>query len=225
MPFSLYLKPEQQRYALGNQVVDRLPSIFQIPRTGLDIAEGLNIMRDVNKVADLAGSTSAVIPDMSTETLEFIDDYTRSDLARFHEEFYSDEHDPPESWPNTYDKTPMITLPLCIQKTLTEPNDMLMKPAAIQLVVRALLAIGWRPRHVAGLIRSKYERDYGWGERWYRHDASTRADFYTRMFAGLLHTGLDELIDFNCVSTQENGYCRVENCGNSLTPLYDILIG
>ena len=83
-------------------------------------------------------------------------------------------------------------------------------------MLRVLLAVWWHPRHIAGLIRSKFERDFGWGEMWYRYDASTRANFYTRMFAGLITTGQDELVDFNCRSCQEKRYCPAEPCGSNL---------
>jgi hypothetical protein len=69
------------------------------------------------------------------------------------------------------------------------------------------MALGWHPRHIAGLIRSKYERDYGWLAEWLIYDAATRADFYTRLFAGLIEVGRDELVDFNCLSTKEKGWC------------------
>ena len=51
-------------------------------------------------------------------------------------------------------------------------------------MTEALLAKGWHPRHIAGLIRSKFERDYGWGERWVDYSPAMRADFYVRIFAG-----------------------------------------
>jgi hypothetical protein len=79
---------------------------------------------------------------------------------------------------------------------LTHPNDALLKPVGIRHVVRELMALGWHPRHIAGLIRSKYERDYGWGDSFYHYDAAARADFYTRLFAGLIAAGLDNLSDF-----------------------------
>jgi hypothetical protein len=43
---------------------------------------------------------------------------------------------------------------------------------------------GWHPRSIAGLIRSKFERDHGWGDYWYRYDAAARADFYVRVLGG-----------------------------------------
>ena len=78
----------------------------------------------------------------------------------------------------------------------------------MQLVTRCLLAQGWHPRHIAGLIRSKFEDpSFNWGIDWNDYEAATRADFYTRLFACLHLTGLDRLVDFNCTSTREKGFC------------------
>jgi hypothetical protein len=140
----------------------------------------------------------------------------RSRLAKYHEFFYSSEHDPPEVWPHTYDRTPLEALPPCARRILEEPNEWLLKPAGIQHVVRVLLAVGWHPRHIAGLIRSKYERDFGWGRLWYTYDAATRADFYVRLFSGLCSVGPDTLVDLNCRSTQEKGYCPAGFCDENL---------
>ena len=51
-----------------------------------------------------------------------------------------------------------------------------------------MLALGWHPRHIAGLICSKYDRDFGWTQ-FVNVDPATRADFYTRVFAGLFAAG------------------------------------
>ena len=48
-----------------------------------------------------------------------------------------------------------------------------------------MLALGWHPRHIAGLIASKYARPFGWTQ-FQGGDPATRADFYTRVFAGLV---------------------------------------
>ncbi len=91
---------------------------------------------------------------------------------------------------------------------MTEPNDLLLKPAGIQIVTRSLLAEGWHPRHIAGLIRSKFaDPSFSWGIDWNDYEPGTRADFYVRLFAGLYATGLDQLVDMNCVSTAEKGFC------------------
>lgn len=148
-----------------------------------------------------------------------IAEYQQSDLADFHTRFYSLEHHHPETWPNTYDRLSMKDLPPCIQYILMHPNDLLQKPGGIRLVVRSLLALDWHPRHIAGLIRSKYERDYGWGHHWYTYDASLRADFYVRVFAGQIEVGLDNLNDFNCTSTKGMHYCFDNNQSCTLDTL------
>ncbi len=43
-----------------------------------------------------------------------------------------------------------------------------------------------------------------------------RADFYVRLFAGQVATGLDQGIDQNCVSQAQKGYCLRPWCGYSL---------
>jgi hypothetical protein len=161
----------------------------------------------------LARRASVQIPEQSRGMEDLIASYRASALASFHDRFYQDEHDPPEVWPQTYDRIPLDPLPACARRLLEQPNDWLLKPAGIQLLVRVLLSMGWSPRHIAGLIRSKYERDYGWGATWHQYDAATRADFYVRLFAGLIATGLDRLDDFNCLATRGKGYCCNASCG------------
>ena len=147
--------------------------------------------------------------------LRLIADYETSSLRKFHDDFYAQEHEPPERWPATYDRVPLETWPACGRLILEQPNDLLLRPSCIRRVTRVLLALGWHPRHIAGLIRSKYERDFGWTQ-FTGCDPATRADFYVRVFAGLFATGHDDLIDFNCTSAQEQGLCFFTNCNDNL---------
>jgi hypothetical protein len=176
VPFSAYLKPHQQRWMLGH-LVEELPPLFMIPLHEMDDREGLFAMRDVGQVIELTRRGSVQIPDQSHGTEKLVAEYAQSRLARWHDYFYSAEHDPCDAWPRTYDRTPLGPLPPCARVILEQPNELLLKPAGLQHIVRILLAVGWHPRHIAGLVRSKYERDFGWGEKWYRYDAATRADF------------------------------------------------
>jgi hypothetical protein len=114
--------------------------------------------------------------------------------------------------------TPLDMLPPCAAHVLREPNDWLLKPSGIQLVTRCLLALGWHPRHIAGLVRSKFANpNFGWHEKWREYDPAVRAEFYVRLFAGQIATGLDTGVDFNCVSQQEKQFCW-NPCGCSLEP-------
>jgi len=86
------------------------------------------------------------------------------------------------------------------------------------------LALGWHPRHIAGLIQSKFKGDYSWGQVWEGYDPPTRAELYTRVFAGLVAARYDDLVDFNCQSAREQGTCHVADCHSSLLPFKQSLL-
>lgn len=212
-PFSTYLKPWRNGMADGQNAEDQIPHFRTIPLHEIDVRQALVVRQDENAVAELARRSFTRIPEETKGTAALFAAYLASDLKKFHDYFYSEDHDPPENWPATYNRTPLERLPPCARTVLSRPNDLLLKPAGIQLVTRCLLADGWHPRHVAGLIRSKFEEPYfGWGDEWTIYDPATRADFYTRLFSGLQWTGLDRLVDFNCFSNQEKGFCFGAGC-------------
>ncbi|MDG5814907.1 hypothetical protein QA601_07455 [Chitinispirillales bacterium ANBcel5] len=207
IPYSVYLKPWRKGGILTEEIKDKIPLMASVPLFEMGIEEGVERMRDLSKAAELAQRASIQIPDQSEQMLDLIEDYQKSDVAQFHDWYYSLEHHTTENWEFTYDLIPKNMIPPCARHILKNPNDLLLKPACILLVVRIFLALGWHPRHVAGLIRSKFERDYGWGSEWYFYDAATRADFYTRIFSGLIKTNRDDLKFFDCQSVEGSGYC------------------
>jgi hypothetical protein len=215
VPFSVYLKPWQQRWAFAPEVIENLQPLFVIPLQGIDWRHGISIMRDSSLTAQVASRASTKIPDAACGTGKLLSDYQESNLAKFHARFYSQEQHPAELWPETYDREPLEILPACARIALEKPNDLLLRPAFIRQLVRVMLALGWHPRHIAGLICSKYKRDFGWTQ-FVDVDPATRADFYTRIFSGLFAAGTDDLVDFNCVSAQEEGICTFSNCGFNL---------
>jgi hypothetical protein len=115
-------------------------------------------------------------------------------------------------------------IPLCARWILDHPNDWLLKPAVLQYLARVLTALGWHPRAIAELIRSRYEANPEWGDCWDRHDAAWRAIYYTRLFTGLIEAQCDQLIDLNCVSHREKGYCNIPHCDGNLVPYQDVLL-
>ena len=207
IPFSLYRKPWVKSIGLEQLSAGKIPQLVMIPGNGMNSRKIVEVMQNLQAAAELAARTSTRIPTVAKAMELLIAEYMQSRLRQFHLWFYAQEHEPYGRWPQTYDLTPLEMLPPCVGRALRQPNDLLLIPAYIQLLVRSMLAMGWHPRHIAGLIRSKYERDYGWGPYWLTYDAASRADFYTRIFAGLFVTEGDNLIDFNCLSTQEKGLC------------------
>jgi hypothetical protein len=215
VPFSVYLKPWQQPWGFDAAFLANMPPLFVVPLEGTDWLDGISTMREPDSAAELAGQVSTKIPNATHGAGKLLTDYWNSNLAQFHGEFYSQEQHPAELWPETYDGLALELLPACARIALDQPNDLLLRPVYIRRLVRVLLALGWHPRHIAGLITSKYKRDFGWTQ-FVDVDPATRADFYTRVFSGLFVTGVDDLIDFNCVSAQEQRTCPFSNCGFNL---------
>ena len=220
-PFSVYLKPDQHRDQLGGPFVDGLPTLFEVPLHEMDELQGLRARRDIDAIRDLAKRSPVGLADQSLGVESLIAEYRKSELFRIHEAHYSVAAHEPSEWPSTYDRAPMECLPPCTRHILEFPNDRLLKPAGLQLVVRSFLALGWHPRHIAGLIWSRYGRDHDWDEVWETHAARERADFYTRLFSGLFLCGRDDLVDFNCESNREKGYCVQTDCSRNLASYRD----
>jgi hypothetical protein len=195
MPFSVYIKPWQHPEMLTPEIAGKVPVMVMVPSNGLDTHQVAAIMRDLGKAADRASQTSCIIPDGSHGMEALTSLYLRSDVRKFHDWFYSVEPEPPEQWPATYDRTSTADAPPYIRYILENPNDSLLKPGPVRQLLIFLLERGWHPRHIAGLIRSKYERDHGWLNQWYIYDAGMRADFHARVLSGLIKMGHDHLMD------------------------------
>lgn len=207
IPYSLYLKPWQKNGILNDSIRDKIPPMVAVPLLEMSTSEGVEAMRNLELAAELASRAPSQIPDQTIQMLELIHAYETSPVYDYHKWFYAEEQEPADLWTRTYDRTPLDILPPCSRFILQNPNDLLLKPAGIRQVVRVMLSLGWHPRQIAGLIRSKYERNYGWGREWYFYDAATRADFYSRIFTGLIKLRLDNLKHFDCTPVRESQYC------------------
>jgi hypothetical protein len=124
--------------------------------------------------------------------LRWVADYRRSRLRSFHDFFDLGRHHDPAEWPRTYDRLDPSSLPPEVGLALERPNPELLKPSLMRAVLVELWRRDWHPRSIAGLIRSKFERDHGWGSYWYRYDAAARADFYVRVLGGELLSSMED---------------------------------
>jgi hypothetical protein len=218
IPYTVYRKPWLSGLIGRLGIENRVNEFFTLPLHEMGLMQLLLERHCPERIIGLARRAGVNIPLQERGTARLMDDYLRSPLYAFHRIFYAIPQDHPSLWTEGYDKTPLEALPPCAAHVLTEPNDWLLKPSGIQLVTRSLLALGWHPRHIAGLIRSRFENtQYGWGDKWCEYDPSMRAEFYVRLFAGQIATGLDGGIDYNCVSEQEKEFCW-NPCGCSLEP-------
>jgi hypothetical protein len=195
-----------------------LPSIFTIPLRGSDLQTGWQTMRDPEKVRMLASQVSTSIPEQTEGMDRLIEAYERCSLKQFHDWFYGEAALSSATIASQYSQIPGELLPPCARHITDHPNDLLLRPTLVQRLVRVLLSLGWHPRHIAALIQAEFERDNNWGDRWISADPAFRAEFYTRVFAGLFVTHRDDLVDFNCKSAQEEQLCFSANCGFNLEP-------
>ncbi len=208
IPFTRYLKPWSSGIARSMGLENQIGPCICIPLHEIDVTQALRLRQDPADVLALARRCCMLIPEEGEGTGYLLDDYLGSNLRVFHQRFYEAKHDPPETWPMTYGHTPLHELPGCVRHVLQHPNDLLLKPSAIRLVTRCLLAREWHPRHIAGLVRSKFEDPaYEWGDRWEGYSPALRADFYVRLFSGQISTGLDRMTDLHCDATDVQGPC------------------
>jgi hypothetical protein len=225
IPFTRYLKPWSTGLARRLGLEDQIGPCVCIPLHEIDVMQALKFRQDQADVVALAKRCCTIIPDEGEGTARLLEEYLGSGLRAFHQRFYEAEHDAPELWPLTYARTPLNDLPGCVRHSLQFPNDLLLKPAVMRLVTRCLLAKGWHPRHIAGLVRSKFEDPaHEWMGCWEGYSPAFRADFYVRLFAGQIAVELDQLVDFHCDGMKAQGLCWKSDPPCDLTPYQAALL-
>jgi hypothetical protein len=207
LPFSTY-QWHRFRPDIFGPVAASLPPLAAIPRARSSLLRLLTDGRTLETGVRVARDADVRLRSIGNGIDDVLTVYQRSPLGAFHRDFYAERQrrafQPLVAHP--------ADLPPCAAAPLAQPNDLLLKPEHIQHLVRVLLARGLRPAAIAAIVQSAYEADHGWGDRWTRMDRPTRAEFDVRVFAGMIATGADTLVDFNCVSAQEKGLCPGEEC-------------
>jgi hypothetical protein len=185
-----------------------LPPLAAIPRARSSLLRLLTDGRTLETGVCVARDADVRLRSIADGIDDVLTVYQRSPLAAFHRDFYAERQRPA-----CLDSAALpADLPPCVSVPLAQPNDLLLKPGQLQHLVRVLMARGQGAAAIAGIVQSAYEADHGWGDRWSRMDPRTRAEFDVRVFAGMIATGADTLVDFNCVSAQEKGLCPGAQC-------------
>ena len=212
-----------QRSAMIHAAPER-PFVIVLPRDDQPVSEILGQREDPDRAAELAKDAEVAIPDV-VDGSAWVDEYLRGPVGRFHAEFDRGPQAEPGAWPFTYDTIDTDRWPPCLSLPLRHPNPALLQPGYIRTVALGLWTMGWHPRSIAGLVRSKYEREHGWGNLWLRYDAATRAEFYVRLFCGAVADGLDGPADFDCEAQAGRGICGSRRCRDEQARLFKWLGG
>ena len=193
--------------------------VYRIPLQGTNVEEGLRIMDKPREVLKLSQWLRAEIPDESVPMMTLLVDYTDSPLEETHQWFYSMDQHGPGAWGATYDRGMARIAPQCCRRALEARDgsgDSLLRGPVLQNVVRVMLSMGWHPQHIAGLVRSRLERNPSTEGRWSLGCAGAYAEFYVRAFTGMCVVGGDSLGDFSCWSANEIGICPSCECNADL---------
>ena len=189
-----------------------LPALATVLRTSDNLLPLIDSGRTLERAIVQATRESAVLPETSEGVARLLDHYSRSRLAAFHTRFTRELADA-----SAEPSLPVqMDVPPCVAQPLRWPNDLLLRPEYIQHVARYFLAAGWPAGRIAALLSSLYTTDGIWGSHWERVDPRARAEFDVRVFAGLVATGRDRALDFNCTSAQEKGLCPRGACSHDL---------
>jgi hypothetical protein len=201
-----------QKAALTGAAPSR-PFVVNLPRErGEGVDDLLRDREDLERATHRARRLPARIPD-APDARACIEDYRRSGLARFHRKFDAGPKVPPETWSYAYDTLDLRRLPACVRPALEWPNPALLTPVHLRTVALALWGLGWQPRSVAAIVRSRYEKDFGWGDLWRRYDTAARAEFYVRVLCGTFADGVEDPASFTCESQALRGVCPTGGCG------------
>ncbi len=204
VPFSRYRKAIQLGFAHAPDGLGAIPAMFVIPLHEMDWHQALKVRQDVSDIIGLARCTSMRIPLQEAGMRNLLQHYLKSDLRGFHEDYLRGKR----KAESEAQRLPWEEFPQCVRHLFEEPNDCLLKPAGMQQVTRTLLALGWPPPQIARVIGDTFcDQGHRWGQHWDFYDPVMRSEFYVRLFSGLIATGADALVDFNCKSTQEKGFC------------------
>ncbi|HEX2342848.1 MAG TPA: hypothetical protein VHI98_20390 [Vicinamibacterales bacterium] len=195
---------------VGPRLARTVAPMAAVPRAGRGLLGTLRL-RDLDRAAGLAGRTQVALPEVSAGVDRLVTEYSSSSLAAFHRSFDDSIVRGRDAWAASGRVDPR-GVPPCVAWPLQQPNDRLLQPAFIQHVTRGLMSTGWDPADIARLVFSRYASDAAWGHHWSLRDRWARAEFDVRIFAGLVRAGLDEAVDFNCVSAQEKGLCPGADC-------------
>lgn len=210
--FSTYQYHRLRPDIFGTQASTAVPPLVALPRDGQPLTRLLAHGRGLDAGIKAARKSSTFLPGVARGLNRLVDAYDTSRLAGFHRQYFAELGVAGRNRVVALDD-----LPPCIAAPLRWPNDLLLKPEHVQHVVRGLMAREWSPAEIAHVVRARYEADYGWGDRWSHMHPSTRAEFDVRVFAGLIYTGLDSLVDYNCVSAKEKEVCpRAPGCAFDL---------
>ena len=189
-PFSLHKKNWEKYGMAKSPLVDVIGIVFNgkevVGYNDMDFI--LDCMWDLGKAADYAKTFTGYIPNSNDTLVDFIEEYKRSDLYHFHQDF---------------DNTPDIELGMAIQYAkevqglsdvtrwmLHWPNPMCLQPInLVNFIKEFVINFNWKPKHVANILRDVYaNHEHGWTQDFDdAYPSDEKANFWTRTYTAMAY--------------------------------------
>ena len=201
---------------VGMEVANGTPIYACVPRGKLGIEEIYDVRRSLESAREYAETVPAAIPRASRGWSRLVDDYRASPLFAFHRQFDSIRHEPRRRWDQTYLNLELKRMPACVAMPLMNANPWLLMPTNILTVCRYFFSLGWHPKHIAGLLKAYYSQGPFWSIDWQHYNVEVRANFWARVYCGMIAMGVDTLDDFDCGAQAEKEFCPKPLCGHDL---------
>jgi hypothetical protein len=150
-----------------------------------NIARIIDCMWDLGKAAYYAEQFSNIIPASNDNMIDFVQEYRKSPIFDFHEEFENTEDLPRYTALEKAKKDPNISD--FSRHILYFPNPMALQPKHIMRFVHELLIYAkWKPRHIANIFRDFYiDPKYKWPIDFFKYPAEEKSNFWVRTFSAL----------------------------------------
>jgi hypothetical protein len=187
-PFSLH-KKNQQLYGRTDQppLVDVIGAYFDgfsaEEETDMDIV--CACMWDLGRAAAHARRFSGYIPCSNETLIDFIGEYRRSDLFRWHQAFDRQENLPPGAAIAAARRENNISD--SSRATLADPNPAALQPKLMRpLVHDFLINTHWQEQHIANIFRDLYATpSFGWPQDFSKYPIEEKANFWVRTYGAI----------------------------------------
>jgi len=193
-PFSLH-KKNQQKHGMTHHppLVDVVGTVFDgtCAHGEADIDEVVACMWDLERAAERAEQFTGLIPHSNDTMVDLVNEYRRSPLFEFHQQFDRTEELPRGAAVDRATCEPAATDH--VRHVLSSPNPLALQPKNMLRVVRDLLVeANWPAKHIANLLRDLYiDPAHCWSTDFFKYPADQKASFWARTFSALtlLQTG------------------------------------
>ncbi len=188
-PFSLHKKNQEKHGMMHHPpLVDVVGTVFDgvSAHGGLSLDAVVDCMWDLDRAVEHAQQFSGLIPSSNDNLIDLVNDYRRSPLFEFHQQFDRTADLPrtqalirAQQDPNTSGQ---------VRRVLAKPNPLALQPKNMLRLVRDLLGEArWQPKHIANVLRDLYiDPSHDWTIDFFKYPAEQKANFWVRTFSALV---------------------------------------